>query len=207
VWKDNPVHKKLQQGSPDQDALTIATQEYDALRTEIFSRSSAQHTLLNLNITAIGVILGVVLTNRANLIVLLAVPVVATSFGLLYFDHAGAIERIGVYVRYVLRPNIVDRTGDPSNLAWDTFAAKAFRSKRLSVIAFAAPVFVIFIGSPAAASIAVIPAISQAWQWVLWALGLLAELVLCVSWYSFCSGRSFRDHQREAQRYQSDSAI
>ncbi|MGH4020658.1 MAG: hypothetical protein ACRDT0_15795 [Pseudonocardiaceae bacterium] len=181
------------------DALNTAMQEYNALRGEITSRHGAQHTLINLDVTAIGILLGVVLSNKENLIILLVVPIVATSFGLLYFDQAGSIERIGVYIRHVLQPAIARLTGDTATLAWEDFAARTFRASKLSVVGFAVPVFIIFIGTPIAATIVLLPAITQAWQWLFWVLGVVFEAMVVGVWYSFFSGRSLRANQRAAR--------
>jgi hypothetical protein len=45
----------------------MALSEFSALRNEIGTRSTAQHTLINLSITAIGAIIGFTLAQKGDL--------------------------------------------------------------------------------------------------------------------------------------------
>ena len=86
---------------------TAILAEFSALRAEIAARSSAQHTLLNLNLTASGVVLGTALAQRANLAVLLVVPIIGCCFGLLFIDHAAVIEKLGRVIPAPRTANLV----------------------------------------------------------------------------------------------------
>lgn len=76
----------------------IALAEFSALRNEIGSRSTAQHTLINLSITAIGAVVGFALAQKGNLSLLLLLPILSPSLGMLYLDHALNIMNIGNYI-------------------------------------------------------------------------------------------------------------
>src|SRR5689334_13795793 len=66
--------------------LTVLLQEYNSLRQEIFSRSTAQHTLMNIDVTIVGTIVGFAIAkdSPAAPLLLLLVPLISGSLGFLY---------------------------------------------------------------------------------------------------------------------------
>jgi hypothetical protein len=80
----------------DQD---VRLAEYAALRSEIGQRSAFQQALNALNLTAISTIAGLVVANHAANGLLLFVPVISSTFGLLWLDHHRNIGLIATYVR------------------------------------------------------------------------------------------------------------
>ncbi len=84
--------------------VQLAIADFNDRRTEINNRTTVQHVLISLNVTAAGAITGVVLTrddpNRALLLVL--VPV-CTALAMLWANHAATIRHIGWYIRYCIR--------------------------------------------------------------------------------------------------------
>jgi hypothetical protein len=73
--------------------------EFAAYRAEILHRSSQQYTLLALDLTALTAIGGFVLSDHANRLLLLLLPIVSSSIGLLWYDHARNIDSLGTYIR------------------------------------------------------------------------------------------------------------
>jgi hypothetical protein len=171
------------------------------MRTEIYNRSNAQHTLINLNVTALGVIAGLVLTGRGDVQLLLLIPLVSTSIGLLYFDHSGAIERVGAYLDSILHPAVSSLTGDSHSLSWEKFASKAFQINWVSILAFAVPLFFLFLGGPIFATIIVLPSLQSAWAWALWSIDVVLQASLCGVWFSLVTGRSRKVNLLQAQSY------
>src|SRR5438094_227548 len=92
-------------------SVQTALAEFSVLRDEIANRSSAQHTLIGLNLTAIGGIGGFVLSSHADVRLLLLLPMLSPALGLLFFDHAINIKKIGTYIDKVLRPALVEILG------------------------------------------------------------------------------------------------
>jgi hypothetical protein len=88
-------------------------EEFKALRNEIDQRSDAQLRLIQLNITAIGIILGAfftpVLENDPRILFL--IPVVSPILGLLWLDHATAIRHLGMFIQNKLKPALFERVG------------------------------------------------------------------------------------------------
>jgi hypothetical protein len=83
-------------GATDQD---VRLAEYAALRAEIAQRSSFQQALIALNLTALATIAGLVVSNHAAKGLLLFVPVISSTFGLLWLDHHRNIDLIATYTR------------------------------------------------------------------------------------------------------------
>ena len=73
--------------------------EFAAYRQEILHRSSQQYTLLALDLTALTTIAGFVLAKNADQLLLLLLPIVSSSIGLLWYDHARNIDSLGTYIR------------------------------------------------------------------------------------------------------------
>jgi len=83
---------QLQEKSGMARQLRVAM--FSSLRAEIGTRTSAQHTLLSLNVTASGVIAGLVYGSQGQPEILLGFPVLSVLLGALYIDHAYAINRL-----------------------------------------------------------------------------------------------------------------
>lgn len=134
--------------------VNLAIADFNDRRAEINNRSVAQHVLINLNITAAGAIVGVVLTsddpNRSLL--LLLVPV-CTAFAMLWAGHARVIRHIGWYIRYFIRP-VVER--DEESLLWrweldhETYEHRdTTRGNNLAkMLTFVVPMMLTFVGPP-----------------------------------------------------------
>jgi hypothetical protein len=76
--------------------------EYVALREEIQNRTKAQHTFINLNLTAVTAVAGFALKdNRETLLVL---PVICPVLGLLWLDQARMIDVLGRYLEHEFGP-------------------------------------------------------------------------------------------------------
>src|SRR3954451_15704021 len=76
-----------------------ARAEFAAYRQEILHRSSQQYTLLALDLTALTAIAGFVLSDNADRLLLLLLPIVSSSIGLLWYDPARNIDSLGTYIR------------------------------------------------------------------------------------------------------------
>lgn len=69
--------------------------EYNALRSEINNRTTAQHTVLSLNLTIAAAVSSIAFGNTGNVHIVFVLPVICPLLGLLYLDHANAIVRLG----------------------------------------------------------------------------------------------------------------
>src|SRR5438105_11507373 len=92
------------------DVASVLMAEVGSLREEIGRRSEAQHTIINLDITAVGAITGFVLTQGHGMLMLM-LPFITSALGLLFFDHANNIDRIGRHIENRLWPKLQDLVG------------------------------------------------------------------------------------------------
>ncbi len=121
--------------------VQTALAEFSALRDEIANRSSAQHTLIGLNLTAIGGIGGFVLSEHADVRLLLLLPILSPALGLLFFDHAINIKKIGTYIGEELRPALVAILGPIGTMRYEEVIAQYEQRKFLRFLPFALPPF------------------------------------------------------------------
>jgi len=157
--------------------------EFAALRTEIGARSNTQHQLMALNITALATIGGFVISQKANPLLLLMLPLVCCSLGVIWHDHARNIENIGTYIKDELEPSLLDTVPlEPSErpkVRGLQYEERIDRDElRISsrVLPLAVPILILFGAFPAAGSVfALITMLRQgvsAEIWFVWAAGV-----------------------------------
>ena len=93
--------------------------EYNALRSEIQSRSDYQNRILQLHITALTVLLGTALSQPLGHLIILLVPLESTIFGLWWYDNAAAIGDIARYIRVSIEGKIGEVLKDPNVMGWE----------------------------------------------------------------------------------------
>ncbi len=134
--------------------MDIALAEFNGLRAEIVSRATAQSATLGLGLTAIGLVFGFAVKNRAGGDELLAVPPLALFLNLIYSAETFRIISIGEYIRTELWPYLERQAGQlPS---WEQRVAAIRRRKSTVAMALLldAPAFAIFVGSSVVALVA-----------------------------------------------------
>lgn len=130
------------------DFVNVSVAEFNALRKEIGDRSSAQNTLVNLNLTAVAAVVGLVATHRAGDSLLLLTTVISSALGLLFADHARTIRNLGRYIKDDLRPALRKALGRDA-LAWEERSGQ-YRKGELTTLTYRIPLFLIFVGPPTA---------------------------------------------------------
>ncbi len=139
--------------------VQLAIADFNDRRGEINNRTSAQHLLVSLNITAAGAISGVVLTSdEPNRSLLLLLVPVCTALAMLWANHARTIKHIGKYIRDSVRPLVTGGADSPLwrwELDHDTFEddndeedTKRTRWNADKWLTFVIPVMLIFLGPP-----------------------------------------------------------
>ncbi|MEU7826242.1 hypothetical protein [Catellatospora sp. NPDC049133] len=86
--------------------------EYSALRAELLHKLGAQSTIINLNLTAIAGIAGIVIAQKADIRLLLLLPMISGALGLLAYDAARDVTTIARYIRDQLAPLVAQYVGD-----------------------------------------------------------------------------------------------
>jgi hypothetical protein len=155
------------------DLTQVLIAEYAALRSEIAGRIAAQDAMINLFMTATAAIIGFALADRARLMLLLIVPVLAFAVRLLYQYHNIHIGLLSEYINVRLRPLAIEASGHPDVLGWEQgYARRIARTQRLRLPQGGA-LFALFPLSTALALILVIPALQPWWAWGPWTAGIL----------------------------------
>lgn len=88
----------------DKQLIAVLLAQFNACRAEIQARSATQGTLINLNITAIGIIAGYYFGYHANPIVMLVIPILSPMLGIMWADHAINIRNIGNFIQQRIMP-------------------------------------------------------------------------------------------------------
>lgn len=181
-----PMVKAVDETADHSTALVIALEEFKALREEIGNRSSAQHTLINLNITAVGTIGGLVIAYHGSPLVLLIVPLLSSALGLLFVDHAYNISRIGWYIGDKLWSFLRQMPGSDKIPTYEEEVA-AYEQRKIARIGYGVPFFFMFSGPPIFGLVFSFGSLGAAWAIALWVVGLLMLIDLIVSWWVFLS--------------------
>jgi hypothetical protein len=132
--------------------VTVLLSQFDALREEIKTRSTAQTTLLTANITAIGVISGLAFSDRgAGAQILLVVPILSPMLGMLWIDHAINIGCIGVFLQTEVLPAVGQAAGLKHVPNYELKVRDLEGRRMLRIFVFGFPIFLLFAGLPIAA--------------------------------------------------------
>ena len=139
--------------------------EFEAYRQEILDRSGHQHALLTLNLTAVSAAGGLVLSQYGDARVLLLLPIISSSIGLLWYDHARNIDSLGDYIRNDLRVY----SGYEERIA--TLERDEYRRVPMTLA-----LFILFVATPVAGLVVPFRSVTGA-LWLMWVLGLLLSVV------------------------------
>lgn len=85
--------------------------EFKGLRDEIQYRTTAQNMLTNIQLVASAALAALIVREDAGRALALVLAPVSAATGLLWLDHARAINKIGSYIRETLWPALRDRSG------------------------------------------------------------------------------------------------
>jgi hypothetical protein len=113
---------------------TIVLAEFAALRTEITERITLLVTLILGNLTVLGVVFGIALSQSSNKNVpgtnvptnrtlLLLLPVVTPCIGVLVIDHFRNMDLLGRYIVGFIRPNLAIDDEHEGVFNWERWAA------------------------------------------------------------------------------------
>jgi hypothetical protein len=142
-----------------------ARAEFAAYRQEILHRSSQQYTLLALDLTALTAIAGFVLSDNADRLLLLLLPIISSSIGLLWYDHARNIDSLGTYIR----ENMGAFGGYEQRI--DELEVSELRRVPMTLA-----LLVLLVGAPISGLVVTLGDIDGP-LWALWACGLLVSAV------------------------------
>lgn len=154
-------------GKSPTHAIDVVIAEFQALRSEIENALSSQQTMININITAIAVIAGLVLSRKVDPLLLLVAAAISSGLGLYMQGSWYHVRRVISYINGTLRPLAIEYTGDDRVLAWETWSITRGGSwKRVALLGLAT--VIIFSVMPFVMLIWVIPRLESLWAWLAW---------------------------------------
>ena len=163
--------------------VDVALAEFSALRSEIDNLASAHRTMINLNITVVAAITGLVLANRADPHLLLALPLVSGAIGLVYQWYVMHAKHIGDYIDETLRPLLVEQTGDDRMLAWEHRLRTEVYRRPGSAITSRIAYVLLFPAVPAASLVVTYQHLDSPWYWTTWLAGFGLLIVQVTVWW------------------------
>jgi hypothetical protein len=171
---------------PDRAAvIQVSLSEFGKLRDEISGRSTSLWTLLGLNATVSSAVAGFVLGKQANPMLLLLLPLLTPSLGLLVIDHATNIGNIGQYINTVLKPLLQDAAGESRLLSYEEWVDRYEEKTLRRLLPFGIPLVLLFNVVPVASLIYTSTRIPDAWTWSLWSSGVLMTAIQVGFWCAF----------------------
>ena len=175
---------------PPSPAMTIALEEYKALRVEIAGRSSSQHTLIGLNFTTIGAVCGLVLSGKISPFLFLLMPLICSTIGLLFYDHHWNILACGRYIKRRLWEQLKALAGAPDLRCYEDELSRYGRGALRQVL-FGIPFFMSF-SAPSIAALALVHPLFTGSLPLganqitgIWATGVALTAATTVDWLAF----------------------
>jgi hypothetical protein len=165
--------------------VQVALAEFGKLRDEIAGRSGTVWTLVGLNATVSSTVAGFVLASKADPLLLLLLPLLCPSLGLLVIDHATNIGNIGQYIDSALKPLLREVAGEPRLLSYEEWVDRFEEQPLRRLLPFGIPFVLLFSVVPVGALLYSATTVTDAWIWGLWGLGLLVTGVQVGFWVSF----------------------
>jgi hypothetical protein len=177
-------------GKSPSHTIDVIIAEFEALRNEINNAVSSQQTTININITAIAVISGLVLSHKADRLLLLVAAAISCGLGLYMEGSWHHIRRVVAYINGTLRPLATEYTGDERILAWETWSLTHGGAWK-RVVPLGLATVVIFSVMPFVMLIWTIPDLKSPWLWLAWA-GTATVFVLQVTTGAWLAWDIFR---------------
>jgi hypothetical protein len=120
--------------------------EFNSLKEEIRSRSNDQSTILSLNVTVIGAIGGLYLSEHADPRILFLIPIISSLLGIRYIDHAINIDNLGRFIQREVKPQLASALGVGKVVDYEVFAESFAERSQLRYLLLALPVALLFGG-------------------------------------------------------------
>jgi hypothetical protein len=165
--------------------VQVSLAEFGKLRDEISGRSTSAWTLVGLNATVSSTVAGFVLGKQANPMLLLLLPLLTPSLGLLVIDHATNIGNIGQYINTHIKPMLQEAAGEPRLLCYEEWVDRYEEKSIRRLVPFGIPLVLLFNVVPVGSLIYAAGRIPSAWMWLLWSLGVIMTAVQVAFWGAF----------------------
>ncbi|GGM67670.1 hypothetical protein GCM10011608_61110 [Micromonospora sonchi] len=162
-------------------ALQAALAEAAAIRSTIERKANYNQNLVGLNLTAVAAVAGIVLSEKADVRLLLLLPVLSAALGLSVAAQYRDGRIAGQYLEQVLRPAIARHTGDETLFGWETYYRQRKHNGHLGQ---AIAMGLIFPGVSTLALAFTLPSMDSWIDLAAWALSAGMLLLLIFGWSS-----------------------
>ena len=187
-------------------AMQAALMEFQKLRDEISGRTNNQWVLVGLNITGAGFVAGLAIARPQASLLLLLLPIVTPSLGMLFLDHALTILRIGRYIDESIVPVVRECANRLDLMSHEERIYEKRRGIARSLVLFGIPLVLLFNAVPIAALIILPPHLFSGVAWLAWSVGLLLTITEVGLWIYFL-GQPFRRGHRVATPRNTGGAV
>jgi hypothetical protein len=149
------------------EQMAALLEQFRSTKAEIAQRSAAQLSLIQLNLTVIGLVTGSIFVQQ-DVRILFVIPVICPIIGMMYLDHATSISHLGRFVQSKVWKEICSVAGAqmPDFEAY----ARRLELRRIERI--------LLLGLPIIFMFAIIPGVALATPFVIGQLQLMKEEVL-----------------------------
>lgn len=161
--------------------VQVSLAEFSKLRDEISGRSSSAWTLLGLNATITSTVAGFVL-GGADPLLLLLLPLLTPSLGLLFIDHATNIRNIGEYINTHLKRLLREASTEERLLCYEEWVDTYEEQPVRRLLPFGVPLVLLFTVVPVISLAFTLTHLTMVWEWLLWLMGLAMTAVQVGFW-------------------------
>lgn len=158
--------------------VDMVVAELGVLRAEMAQKRTAQVAILGLNLTATTTTLGLVISQKIDIRVLILLPILTSSLGILTLVQSMDIRTIARYINEVLRPITLDYLGDERVLFFECYYRQARQLRYLGALSSGALFPLLSTG----ALILVAPHVGSLLEWFTWALGVGLVVTQVLAW-------------------------
>ncbi|MFF5171532.1 hypothetical protein ACFY3U_02725 [Micromonospora sp. NPDC000089] len=166
-------------GEMENRALSATLADAAAIRSTIERKANHNQNVIGVHLTIVAAVAGFVLSDKADLRLLLLVPLVSAALGLNVASQYRDIRIAGDYLEQVLRPAVARYTGDKSLFGWEAFY---WARKHNGHLTQAMAMGLIFPGVSALALGISLYAVRGALGWLAWAVGAAMLILLLAAW-------------------------
>jgi hypothetical protein len=151
--------------------------EYETVNTLVERTTTLITTLITFHATAIATVVGFIVSEKADIRLLLVIPIISAILGLLISSQDFDIRTAEGYVRTVLRPILAEYTGDDHLWRWHEQLLERRRAVFVGLTRLA-PLGLLFPGAAVASLLVTVAGLRTGLDWLAWALGLVLTVLL-----------------------------
>ncbi|MFE9691377.1 hypothetical protein [Micromonospora sp. NPDC005806] len=155
--------------------------EYAAVNTVVERKTTLITTLITFQATAIATVVGFIVSEKADVRLLLVIPIISAIVGLLISSQDFDIRTAEDHVRAVLQPILMEYCGDDRLWRWHDQLLTRRRAVFVGLTRLA-PLGLLFPGAAVGSLIFTAARLRNGLDWLAWVLGLMLTALLLTGW-------------------------